>query len=184
MSFMQLKQQRGFTIVELLIVIVVIAILALISIVAYNGMQQRSRDSIRKQDITALEKALELYYIDKNEYPPTGTSCSISGYNGWATTADKDGCWVTFINYLKPYLNDVNIIDPSAHSVSTTTELYNSTNYRITTYYCGRQTYIIRYNTEIQASNSTPVNGSANGCSAVPAQYPSNTRYIVIHSKV
>ena len=36
---------KGFTLVELLIVIVVIAILAAISIVAYNGIQQRSRDS-------------------------------------------------------------------------------------------------------------------------------------------
>ncbi|MCA9336117.1 prepilin-type N-terminal cleavage/methylation domain-containing protein, partial [Candidatus Saccharibacteria bacterium] len=45
------NKKTGFTIVELLIVIVVIAILAAITIVAYNGIQQRSRDSIRKSDL-------------------------------------------------------------------------------------------------------------------------------------
>lgn len=41
------KQNSGFTIVELLIVIVVIGILAAITIVAYNGVQQRARDMTR-----------------------------------------------------------------------------------------------------------------------------------------
>ncbi|MCA9336234.1 prepilin-type N-terminal cleavage/methylation domain-containing protein, partial [Candidatus Saccharibacteria bacterium] len=50
---MKIRKHRlsGFTIVELLIVIVVLAILAAITIVAYNGIQQRSRDSIRKSDL-------------------------------------------------------------------------------------------------------------------------------------
>lgn len=47
------KRHAGFTIVELQIVIVVIAILATISIVAYNGIQQRARDSQRKSDLAA-----------------------------------------------------------------------------------------------------------------------------------
>jgi prepilin-type N-terminal cleavage/methylation domain-containing protein len=42
---MNLKTSKGFTIVELLIVIVVIAILAAISIVAYTGIQDRARNS-------------------------------------------------------------------------------------------------------------------------------------------
>lgn len=60
---------NGFTIVELLIVIVVIAVLAAISIVAYNGISQRARDSERQSEIKIIEKALGLYFIDNNGYP-------------------------------------------------------------------------------------------------------------------
>lgn len=65
------KTRSGFTIVELLIVIVVIAILAAITIVAYNGIQERSRMSRRASDVAAIRKALELYKADKGVYPPT-----------------------------------------------------------------------------------------------------------------
>ena len=63
---------RGFTIVELLIVIIVIAILAAISIVAYNSIQGRARDSQRKSDLGSVAKALELYHIDNGGYPICG----------------------------------------------------------------------------------------------------------------
>ena len=54
------KVSRGFTIVELLIVIVVIAILAAITIVAYNGVQERARASAITSGINAISKALRL----------------------------------------------------------------------------------------------------------------------------
>ena len=66
-----MRKPTGFTIVELLIVIVVIAILAAITIVAYNGIQQRSRDAIRVSDLKGVQKALELFYIDQGRYPTT-----------------------------------------------------------------------------------------------------------------
>lgn len=66
-------KQRGFTIVELLIVIVVIGILAAITIVAYNGVQQRARDVTRTSDISGIQKALELYRVDNGIYPSIGT---------------------------------------------------------------------------------------------------------------
>lgn len=62
-------KQTGFTIVELLIVIVVIAILAAITIVAFNGVQTRARDSERIQKINNIAKAIELYKIDNGRYP-------------------------------------------------------------------------------------------------------------------
>jgi type II secretion system protein G len=79
----QNKLHRGFTIVELLIVIVVIAILAAISIVAYNGIQARARDSQRKSDLAVIAKAIKLYYIDNGTYPrETGNSNSANGRVG------------------------------------------------------------------------------------------------------
>ncbi|AHB42363.1 hypothetical protein RAAC3_TM7C00001G0517 [Candidatus Saccharibacteria bacterium RAAC3_TM7_1] len=65
-----IKTTSGFTIVELLIVIVVIAILAAITIVAYNGIQGRAQDSTIKADITTLMKKLELYKIDHSDTYP------------------------------------------------------------------------------------------------------------------
>jgi type II secretion system protein G len=74
-----MKKQSGFTIVELLIVIVIIGILAAITIVAYNGIQQRARDSARTSDIAGVQKALELYRADNGIYPSVGSDNV--GYN-------------------------------------------------------------------------------------------------------
>lgn len=50
----------GFTIVELLIVIVIIAVLAAITIVSYNGIQNRAQDSAVKADLKAAATKIEM----------------------------------------------------------------------------------------------------------------------------
>lgn len=65
-----MKKQHGFTIVELLIVIVVIGILAAITIVAYNGLQARAKDAQRVNDVDTITKALELYLLIKGNIRP------------------------------------------------------------------------------------------------------------------
>lgn len=68
------KQQNGFTIVELLIVIVVIAILAAITIVAYNGIQNRAVNQQTVTSVRAYYSAMIAYAVDNGAYP-TGNSC-------------------------------------------------------------------------------------------------------------
>ena len=68
MSAIKTNVSRGFTIVELLIVIVVIAILATITIVSFNGIQQRAREVQLSSDINGIKKAMELYKADQGEY--------------------------------------------------------------------------------------------------------------------
>lgn len=63
------QRQSGFTIVELLIVVVVIAILAAITIVSYNGIQSRAKLSGAQSDLAASSKKIELYKVDKGIYP-------------------------------------------------------------------------------------------------------------------
>jgi prepilin-type N-terminal cleavage/methylation domain-containing protein len=62
---------QGFTIVELLIVIVVIGILAAITIVAYNGIQERARIATLISDLTAGAKQLKLDQATNSAYPAT-----------------------------------------------------------------------------------------------------------------
>ncbi len=69
-----LRKINGFTIGELLIVVVVIGILAAIVTVAYTGITGQARDSKRSADLKSVQNALELYYIDKGGYPRCGST--------------------------------------------------------------------------------------------------------------
>lgn len=80
----RVRQSHGFTIVELLIVIVVIAILAAITIVSFNGIQARAKDSSRNASVVALQKAIELYNAENNVYPTMAgcndnAGCAVAG---------------------------------------------------------------------------------------------------------
>lgn len=63
------KQRRGFTIVELLIVVVVIAILAAITIVAYNGITANAKESALKSDLTTAAKKLHVAKVEDGSFP-------------------------------------------------------------------------------------------------------------------
>ena len=69
---------KGFTLVELLIVIVVIAILAAISIVAYNGVTNKARDDERATDARNIVNAAASYNADNDKWP---TSSEVTGYD-------------------------------------------------------------------------------------------------------
>lgn len=73
------SRQDGFTIIELLIVIVVIGILAAIVIVAYNGVQDRARASSVKSDLASAKKTLMLYKVDHGTYPTNASSLADAG---------------------------------------------------------------------------------------------------------
>src|SRR3989344_472736 len=66
------KRQQGFTIVELLIVIVVIGILAALVITTFTGIQQKARNTERQTDIKALHGQVEAYYAQNGRYPTLG----------------------------------------------------------------------------------------------------------------
>jgi prepilin-type N-terminal cleavage/methylation domain-containing protein len=72
-----LRKNQGFTIVELLIVIVVIGILAAITIVSYTGISQRAVAASLRSDLENTVKQLKLYQIDKGVYPTLIGDCPV-----------------------------------------------------------------------------------------------------------
>jgi len=93
------SNKKGFTIVELLIVIVVIAILAAISIVAYNGIQNRGKQSSAQTLASQIAKKAEAWNAVESPYPNycklvtntsnatgTGTGAGTAGCTAGATT--------------------------------------------------------------------------------------------------
>ena len=72
------NRNRAFTIVELLIVIVIIAILAAITVVAYNGIQNRATLSKQVAEVDRIGKAIQLWQAENG----ISIGRSGSGYNG------------------------------------------------------------------------------------------------------
>jgi prepilin-type N-terminal cleavage/methylation domain-containing protein len=83
-----MKRERGFTIVELLIVIVVIAILAAITIVAYNGIQDRARTTQNDSLAKEIANKAEVYAADvgNGTYP---TLAELTGASGTAALSQE-----------------------------------------------------------------------------------------------
>jgi type II secretion system protein G len=88
------KKQSGFTIVELLIVIVVIGILAGLVITTFTGIQQKARNTERQTDIKAIHGQLEAYYAQNGKYPTLAdmndATWRTSNMKGLDTEALKD----------------------------------------------------------------------------------------------
>lgn len=71
--------QKGFTIIELLIVIAIIAILALFVINNIQGGQAKARDQQRVNDVNAIKNKLEDVYNEKSSYPLTADTTTLEG---------------------------------------------------------------------------------------------------------
>lgn len=73
------NRQTGFTIVELLIVIVIIGILAAIVIVAYNGIQTRANNTAKINELKSIHKLFEAYKALNGQYPQQHLATTVSG---------------------------------------------------------------------------------------------------------
>lgn len=74
-----MKKNRGFTLMELLIVMVILSILVAIATGTYTTSSKRGRDNRRKNDLRNIATALESYYSDKGTYPTNNANGEMVG---------------------------------------------------------------------------------------------------------
>ncbi|MBI2404700.1 type II secretion system protein [Candidatus Gottesmanbacteria bacterium] len=98
--------KKGFTLLELLVVIAIIAVLISMATVSYSSAQKKARDSKRKQDVKAVQAALEQYYADNNgnyiagcnpgtTYLPSGMPTDPKTGSAYTATAFGASCATT-----------------------------------------------------------------------------------------
>lgn len=66
---MKHQQERGFTLVELLVAVGIIGVLASVSVVSVNSVRVKGRDAKRVQEAKQIQNALETFYASNNSYP-------------------------------------------------------------------------------------------------------------------
>ncbi len=135
MSLTDIKNKsQGFTIVELLIVVVVIAILAAITIVSYNGITNRANASAAQSTAASLQKKIELFQADEGKYPfalsemSTGTDSGEAWYitNASITTSGANPTSSTGKTRVK--------VAPCSNTGTAPTDSASTTGVRITWY--------------------------------------------------
>lgn len=118
-----MKNNKAFTMIELIIIVGIIAILAALAFISYQNAQASARDAKRKSDASAIASALELFWSDNKRYPtiagPAGVkragclaeppaTCdvdlSIPPYNGQEQLDGQrwKALQTTLLNYLSP----------------------------------------------------------------------------------
>ncbi|MDD5071699.1 MAG: type II secretion system protein [Patescibacteria group bacterium] len=103
------KNENGFTLIELLVVISIIGFLATAVLVAFSSARLKARDARRRADLVQIQKALELYYDNKQTYPSEDYCDSSRG--SCATPCPCDGSdWSYTGVFIAKVLRDENII--------------------------------------------------------------------------
>lgn len=64
-----MKKNKGFTLIEILIVVAIIGLLASVVLVGLGSFRSRGRDARRIADIRSVQNSLELFYVKSNAYP-------------------------------------------------------------------------------------------------------------------
>lgn len=114
-SLTKTKKQQGFTLIELMVVVVILAILAAVAVPQFMDRPDEARVVKAKQDIASLSSALQLYKLDNYRYPTTD-----QGLEALATQPDSEPeapNWKTYMQVLPkdPWGKDYIYLSPGEH---------------------------------------------------------------------
>ena len=118
------KINNGFTVVELLVVIVIIGILAAITLVSYRSLTDKANESAMTADLANAKKQFELYKVEHNVYP-TGLDGSNCPTNPSVTPTDTNYC-------LKPGTSTVLTLTGATDNAYTLTAKKGNLTYKVT----------------------------------------------------
>lgn len=76
----RMRSARGFTLMELLVVMSLIVLLTSIGLVAYQTSVQRGREAVLKEDLYRMRDAIDQFYVDKGKYPVDLSELVTGGY--------------------------------------------------------------------------------------------------------
>ncbi len=112
---MRKLNQKGFTLIEILVVIAILGILAVVTLVALNPVKrfQDARNSRRREDVNAVLQAVSVYTIDNNGAFPTigGAALDSLTVSGAPTCGTAGACNVSDLDGLTTYLSELPV-DP------------------------------------------------------------------------
>lgn len=137
------KAQRGFTIIELLIVIAIIAILALLVLNNFQGAQAKARDQARTTDINNIHGKLEEFYNEFNYYPNTFTAATFAGIDEGSLLDPTGGNSITINAAVADATTADGVAAATADTPTTSSYIYipyptgctnNCTGYRLKTF--------------------------------------------------
>jgi general secretion pathway protein G len=73
-------RQRGFTLLELIMVMTIIVILVAVSVDAYQTIQLKARETILKENLRVMRRALDQYIADQQKLPQSVDDLAKAGY--------------------------------------------------------------------------------------------------------
>ncbi len=76
----RLNLGAGFTLIEVLIVVVLVIVLASVGLATYTNSVRRAREAVLREDLFRMRDAIDQYYADKNKYPATLQDLVSDGY--------------------------------------------------------------------------------------------------------
>jgi general secretion pathway protein G len=109
------KQQSGFTLIEIMVVVVILAILASVVVPRIMDNPDKARVAKAKQDIRALESALDIYRLDNFRYPSTQEGLEALVKKPASAPNWKEGGYIKKLNK-DPWGHDYQYLAPSSPS--------------------------------------------------------------------